>query len=71
MGLNATTLVHEDIFGVTECDFQHFMRKSFTPQNLAFLYPLKRVQTELAGRLKQEPSAVAVYKWIKVKNTLV
>ncbi len=36
-----------------------------TPQNLGFLYPLRRIQMELSAELKQDASAVAVYKWIK------
>lgn len=34
-------------------------------KNLGFLYPLKKIQTELTARLKQDNSAVAIYKWIK------
>ena len=35
-------------------------------QHLSFLYPLKRIQSDLMLKLKQEPSSAAVYKWIKV-----
>jgi len=36
------------------------------PQKLGFLYPLKRIQTELSTRLKQDTTVVSIYKWIKV-----
>ena len=35
-------------------------------QHLGFLYPLKRIQSDLMVKLKQDSSAASIYKWIKV-----
>ena len=41
-------------------------------QHLGFLYPLKRIQSDLMVKLKQDSSAASIYKWIKVReNNLI
>ena len=40
-------------------------------QHLGFLYPLKRIQTDLMVKLKQDSSAASIYKWIKVQETVM
>lgn len=39
---------------------------SLTFQHLSFLYPLKRIQSDLTLKLRQKSSAASVYKWIRV-----
>lgn len=36
-------------------------------RGLSFMFPLLRIQAELARQIATEPSATALYKWIKEK----